>query len=513
MKRHTYQKWRNEFMALKDLQNGSDIRGIAIETDKYQVTLTDEHVAAIAIGFAAWLRDVKGAGETATVAIGHDSRLSAGRIKDVLTASLTRSGLDVVDVGLATTPAMFMATQYDGYTCDAAIMITASHLPYFYNGLKLFTRDGGAEHEDIDYIVENAGQVFVAKVAGTVTEKPLLRDYAADLVDKIRAGIDDATNYERPLAGSHIVVDAGNGAGGFFATDVLAELGADITGSQFLDPDGNFPNHIPNPDNNEAMASLKEAVAANKADLGVIFDTDVDRAAIVDKDGESLNRNPLIAVISAIVLEEHPGTTIVTDSTTSTHLEHFIANLGGKQHRFKRGYRNVINEAIRLNEAGTQSEIAIEVSGHAALKENYFLDDGAYLIAKILMRYAKLRKEGKDLADLTRDLQVPADNDEVRLSLLTEDFKTYGLEVLKDFEAFVEKTDGLAIEPANQEGVRVNTDGAFGNGWFLLRMSLHEPVMPVNLESDEIGGTEKIKAALREFFANYAEIDSSSLQK
>ncbi|KGL43292.1 phosphomannomutase/phosphoglucomutase [Listeria newyorkensis] len=500
-------------MALKDLQNGSDIRGIAIETEKHDVTLTDEHVSAIATGFAAWLRDVKKTGDKPTVAIGHDSRLSAERVKDVLVASLTRSGIDVVDVGLATTPAMFMATQYEDYQCDAAIMITASHLPYFYNGLKLFTRDGGAEHEDIDYIVEHADAVVVAGVAGTVAHKPLLQNYAADLVDKIRAGIDDQEDYEKPLAGSHIVVDAGNGAGGFFATEVLAKLGADITGSQFLDPDGNFPNHIPNPDNNEAMASLKEAVLANKADLGVIFDTDVDRAAIVNREGESLNRNPLIAVISAIILEEHPGTTIVTDSTTSTHLEHFIEGLGGKQHRFKRGYRNVINEAIRLNEAGTQSEIAIEVSGHAALKENYFLDDGAYLIAKILMRYAKLRKEGKDLADLTRDLKVPADNDEIRLSILASNFKAYGLAALEDFKGFVAKTDGLELEPVNQEGVRVNTSGAFGNGWFLLRMSLHEPVMPVNLESDEIGGVDKIKAVLQEFFGKYEEIDSGSLQK
>ncbi|MBC6316338.1 phosphomannomutase/phosphoglucomutase [Listeria grandensis] len=500
-------------MALKDLQNGSDIRGIAIETDKHDVTLTDEYVSAIAIGFAAWLRHVKKAGERVSVAIGHDSRLSAGRIKDVLTASLTRSGIDVVDVGLATTPAMFMATQYDGYTCDAAIMITASHLPYFYNGLKLFTRDGGAEHEDIDFIMENADAVVVAKTVGTVTQKPLLQKYAADLVDKIRAGIQDVTDFENPLAGSHIVVDAGNGAGGFFATEVLAKLGADVTGSQFLEPDGRFPNHIPNPDNNEAMASLKEAVLANKADLGVIFDTDVDRAAIVDRDGESLNRNPLIAVISAIVLEEYPGTTIVTDSTTSTHLEKFIADLGGKQHRFKRGYRNVINEAIRLNDTGTPSELAIEVSGHAALKENYFLDDGAYLIAKILMRYAKLRKEGKDLADLTRDLKVPADNDEIRLSILASNFKVYGLAALEDFKGFVAKTDGLELEPVNQEGVRINTSGAFGNGWFLLRMSLHEPVMPVNLESDEVGGVEKIKAVLEEFFAGYAEIDSTSLKK
>ncbi|EHZ3604977.1 phosphomannomutase/phosphoglucomutase, partial [Listeria monocytogenes] len=283
-------------------------------------------------------------------------------------------------------------------------------------------------------------------------------------------------------------------------------LGADISESQFLDPDGNFPNHIPNPDNEEAMASLKKAVLASGADLGVIFDTDVDRAAIMDKNGESLNRNPLIAVISSIILEEKPGTTIVTDSTTSGHLQAFIEAKGGKQHRFKRGYRNVINEALRLNANGTPSEIAIEVSGHAALKENYFLDDGAYLIAKILMTYATLRKKGQDLPDLIADLKEPAESEEIRLSITATDFKAYGKEALADFLTFVEADPDMELEPVNQEGIRVNTKGALGEGWFLLRMSLHEPVMPMNLESDEAGGIRKVKDRLAGFFATKADL-------
>lgn len=196
----------------------------------------------------------------AKVAIGHDSRLSAERLKAALVKGLTFAGINVVDVGLATTPAMFMATQYEDYNCDAGIMITASHLPFMYNGLKLFTKSGGAEHEDIDYIVAHADKSFIENGLnlGKVTKQDLLSTYAADLTDKIRAGITDAADKMKPLLGSHIIVDAGNGAGGFFAEKVLAELGSDISGSQFLDPDGNFPNHIPNPDNEEAMASLKK---------------------------------------------------------------------------------------------------------------------------------------------------------------------------------------------------------------------------------------------------------------
>jgi len=188
--------------------------------------------------------------------------------------------------------------------------------------------------------------------------------------------------FEQPLQGLKIIVDAGNGAGGFYASQVLQPLGADTTGSQFLDPDGTFPNHIPNPENKGAMASIREAVLANQADLGIIFDTDVDRSAAVDPQGNELNRNRLIALVAAIVLREHPGSTIVTDSIISEGLTQFIADLGGVHHRFKRGYKNVINEAIRLNATGQESWLAIETSGHAAMRENYFLDDGAYLISK-----------------------------------------------------------------------------------------------------------------------------------
>ena len=139
------------------------------------------------------------------------------------------------------------------------------------------------------------------------------------------------------------------------------------------------------------MKSIVDAVVKNGADFGIIFDTDVDRAGAVDKGGSVLNKNRLIAAISAILLKEFPGTTIVTDSITSSGLAEFIANHGGVHHRFKRGYKNVINESIRLNENGVDSQLAIETSGHAALKENYFLDDGAYLVTRLLIEMAKLK--------------------------------------------------------------------------------------------------------------------------
>ncbi|VAI14491.1 unnamed protein product [Triticum turgidum subsp. durum] len=171
------------------------------------------------------------------------------------------------------------------------------------------------------------------------------------------------------------------------------------------------------------MEAITQAVLNNKADLGIIFDTDVDRSAAVDSSGRELNRNRLIALMSAIVLEEHPGTTVVTDSVTSDGLTVFIEKkLGGKHHRFKRGYKNVIDEAIRLNSIGEESHLAMETSGHGALKENHWLDDGAYMMVKLLNKLAGARTlnpniGSKVLTDLVEGLEEAAVTVEIRLKI------------------------------------------------------------------------------------------------
>ncbi|KAI7733533.1 hypothetical protein M8C21_031744 [Ambrosia artemisiifolia] len=217
--------------------------------------------------------------------------------------------------------------------------------------------------------------------------------YTSDFETAIRKAFG---NIEKPLEGFHIFVDAGNGAGGFFAGKVLEPLGAVTSGSQFLEPDGLFPNHNPNPEDKAVMKAITQAVLDNKSDLGIIFDTDVDRSAAVDSTGREFNRNRLFALMSAIVLEEHPGTTIVTNSVTSDGLTTFIEKkLGGKHHRFKRGYKNVIDETIHLNSVGEESHLAIETRGHGALKVNHWLDDGAYLMVKLLNKLASARASGQ----------------------------------------------------------------------------------------------------------------------
>ena len=495
-------------MDYKKLQNGSDIRGVALEGIEGQhVNLTPDACKDIARGFALWLMNKTGKKDL-RVAVGRDSRLSGESLSNYLCSSLAEQGINVTDFEMASTPAMFMACVTKGYEFDGTVMITASHLPFNRNGFKFFTKDGGLEKADIKEILtlaESDKQTLLPQ--GKIKKGEFMNAYSKILTDKIK----EKTGSELPLKDFKIVVDAGNGAGGFFVEKVLKPLGADTYGSRFLEPDGSFPNHIPNPEDKDAMKSITDAVKEVKADLGIIFDTDVDRAGAVLSDGSELNRNRIIAMLSAILLKEHPNTTIVTDSITSTGLKEFIESKGGIHHRFKRGYKNVINESIRLNNLGQDSQLAIETSGHGALKENYFLDDGAYLVTKLLIELANSKKQGYTLESLIADLKEPKESIEFRMNILLEDFKDYGLKVIEDLTNYAQTQKGWSVAPSNYEGIRVNLDKEHGNGWFLLRMSLHDPLLPLNIESDDIGGAKIIATELATFIKSYDKLDATKL--
>ncbi len=497
-------------MSYSELQNGSDIRGIALENETGEkVNLTEKSAQDIAGAFVRWLSAKTGKKEV-RIAIGRDSRLSGEALLNASVKGVFSEGGTACDLGLASTPAMFMTTVLGDAPYDGSIMITASHLPWYRNGMKFFISRGGLEKNEIKELTKIADEIAAENkdVSGCPeAEKVSFMDtYTGYLREKIIAGCQKG---DKPLEGLHIVVDAGNGAGGFFVKDVLEKLGADTAGSQFLEPDGHFPNHIPNPENKEAAESIKNATLASDADLGIIFDTDVDRAGAVLPGGKTLTRNDLIAALSVIALNSNPGTTIVTDSVTSDGLAAFIKAKGGVHRRFKRGYRNVIDEAIRLNESGIDSQLAIETSGHGAFKENYFLDDGAYLMVKLLIEMGK----GNSLASLIEGLKEPAESAEIRFHVgEVEDLQSNGDRILGELQAKAESIPGWSLEKENYEGVRVNCDAEHGNGWLLLRKSLHEPIMPLNIESDSEGGTRMIAEALYGLIADEKTLDLTPIR-
>ena len=482
------------------LKSGTDIRGVAVETENSPVQLTDETVFNLTVGFVKWL-EKEDRIKSKRIAVGHDSRISAERIKTAVILAVNACGITAVDCSYASTPAMFMTTV--DLDVDASIQITASHHPFDRNGLKFFTPDGGLDHEDIVSLIEFASASTVEKSEIVSVEKvDYMKMYANRLRKMICEGI-GSENYEKPLEGFKIVVDAGNGVGGFYATDVLAPLGADVSGSQFLEPDGMFPNHAPNPENKAAMESVCKATVENCANLGIIFDTDVDRAGCVDENGKEINRNRLIALASVIALEGNEGGTIVTDSVTSTGLAKFITELGGVHYRYRRGYRNVINKQLELNKAGINCPLAIETSGHGAFRDNYYLDDGAYLITRIIIKAAQLRKAGKKIEDLIERLECPADEIELRPKIKESDFTAYGNSVIAALEEYAKGKETWIVADDNREGIRVY----LRDGWFILRLSVHDPIMPFNAESDSSGGVKSIVAEAYEFLKGFDGLD------
>lgn len=503
------------------LQNGSDIRGVALDgVEGETVNLDKQVVTRLASGFIYWLSaELNKAPDQLTITIGRDPRLSGEALAAAFAASAASYGTKVIDCGLASTPAMFMSTIFSDFDADGAVMITASHLPFNRNGLKFFSKNGGLDKGDItDIIVFAESEYIINSLNKTdpseIVSMNLMSQYSAHL----RALITEGTGEARPLAGMRIAVDAGNGSGGFYATQVLEPLGADISASRYLEPDGSFPNHAPNPENKEAMASITGAVSDGGCDLGLIFDTDVDRSSAVDEKGREINRNGIVAMAAALISDKYPGTTVVTDSITSNELSDFLENsLKLKHLRFKRGYRNVINKAIELNNNGIDSQLAIETSGHAAYKDNYFLDDGAFLATRIVIHAALLRRQGLPISSVISDLRDPAESIEIRLPIHSDDFAASGGQILAELSAWAAAPDSgssqnlqLTIVEPNFEGVRVAFSGAF-DGWFLLRKSLHDPIMPLNIESETSGGCNAVRQLLRECLSSRSDLDIKAL--
>ncbi|MBP5418853.1 MAG: phosphomannomutase/phosphoglucomutase [Bacteroidales bacterium] len=498
------------------LQNGNDIRGVADDGIIGEtVTLSTAKVEALGKGFVRWLWRHEGHRHL-SIAVGMDCRLTGPMFIHSLEQAITHLGSDVLNCGVTSTPAMLMSTSMPDVNADGAIMITGSHMTFNYNGLKFFHNGADISKEELAEIIEIASVEVDdnSQVYGDVHICNLQAKYARVLRNKILEELSDAPNPQLPLEGLKIVVDAGNGAGGFFATRVLKHLGADITGSQFLVPDGRFPNHMPNPEDYEAMCSLEEAVKNSNADLGIIFDSDVDRVAIVDNEGRNYNRNEFVALASAIVLEQHPNTKIVTDSITSNGLDRFIVSiLGGRHCRYQRGYRNVIAEAKRLNENGEACWLAVETSGHAAFRENNFYDDGAYFAIKVVIKLAKLKRAGKTLYSLIEKLPVPAETMECRLRVKADDFGRVADDTMAGLRQFVSQVRGWEEVNKNHEGLRVLCPNDKEQGWFLIRRSLHEAVLPLNIESEVAGGAQEIANKLKLYFRNIRNIDSTSLYK
>lgn len=524
--------------SLDQLPSGSDIRGRFVDHSRVGSISNVAHaigaspsgippltpIAAHCLGhaFARMLQETFPEKESFVVALGKDPRPHGSRLCDAFARGVESvQGVQVCYTGLATTPAMFEFCR--SKKCDGAVMVTASHLPVDRNGLKFFTNQGGFDKKDLVKLVEYAkeqaqhwhDQGILPPTSGKdavfcsewVNHMP---HYASTLKNAILNQV--GVSSHKPLEGLKIVLNAGNGSGGFF-NDVLKDLGADVKDSIWLEPDGEFPaGYVPNPESSTMIEETTRVCEMVNADIGILLDTDADRCGfvvprVVNEDGtrsdyEALNRNRLIALLSVIFSETSPGCAIVTDSVTSEGLETFLQQDLGLQHvRYLKGYANVINKARELTESGAaNAEMAIETSGHCAMKENDYLDDGTYTACKIVGLLARISKENKSLLDLISNLTEMPEEGELRMELLDESlestsevFDFAALEIEQLCESVGSEEDpaiaSWKIDTENLEGVRVRT----GNGgFFMLRKSLHDPVISLQVEGtsrDEIRAT------------------------
>ncbi len=494
----------NSTQSWQKLASGAEVRAD-------ESLLTDAFAAQIGYAFAQWLAEKRSTtSDRLTISVGRDSRASGPRLKAAIIRGLTSADCDVFDCDLCTTPALFMTTVSEETGAHGAIMITASHFSSEKNGFKFILRDGHVDANDVREIIDLASRAPVPD--RLVKRIDFLSVYMEHLKQMVRKRLDD--DALKPLLGLHVVVDASSGSGGFYA-DFLEDMGAYVDGSLNLSPDGRFPSHSPNPESPSALEAIAKAVVENEADLGVIFDPDCDRAAIVDQNGRVINRNRLIALVAAILLEEHPGATFVTDSVTSSGLSQFITEWGGTHYRYKRGYRNVIDEAIHLNDEGIDCPLAIETSGHAAFRENYFIDDGMYLVTRLICEALNRKREGQTLSSLIDELSEPIESVEIRMAINYDDARTASQDIIERVLSHTLDNPEWTLANDNREGVRItfNLDGGVANAWFQLRLSLHDPVMPLNAESDVPGGVKRMLGQLYELLKGCEELDLEPLRK
>ena len=488
------------------LRSGSEIRGP-------EQQLTDARMEKLGYAFATWLADrMETTPDALKLAVGRDMRPSGAHIKAALTRGITAADSDVLDCGQCSAPALFMRTLPGGPDrADGAVMVTATPSAPGLNGLKFMTGQGGLLGSDVEAILSLAAQTevperLVVRLDATARYYENLRLVAARYLE------DDAL---KPLLGMRVIVDARSGVGADYAR-FLEALGVEIEGSLLAEA-GEAPI-VPDPEDPAALAAVAAAVAEYRADLGVLFTADGDRAVFVDESGRTITQNRLIALVAAVLLDSHPGLTLVTDSVTSSGVSAFIAEWGGIHYRFKRGYRNVIDEAVRLNSEGIDCPIAIETSGHAAFRDNGFLDDGQYLATRLICEALNRKREGQRLSALIDDLQEPVESAEIRLPILEfEDWQPEE-EVQEIVEIILSHTlthPEWQLAADNREGARItfNLDGGVNNAWFQLRMSVHDPVMVLNAESALPGGVKRILAALYELIRGTRLVDLEPLRQ
>jgi phosphomannomutase len=435
-----------------------DIRGIVGKT------LGEEDARAIGCAFAAVVRDAGGK----RVAIGRDGRLSSPTLEAALIEGLTKSGIDVLRIGLGPTPMLYFAVNTE--RVDGGIMVTGSHNPADYNGFKLMLGKKsffGADIQRLGRIAAAAPSATPAR-AGRVEEKLVLDAYVA----RILADYEGA----RPL---QVVWDCGNGATG----EAVQRLTQRLPGRHRLlneTIDGRFPAHHPDPTEAKNLVQLQEAVRADGADLGIAFDGDGDRIGVVDGKGRILWGDQFMVALAGEVIARQPGATIIADVKASQVLFDEVARLGGKPLMWRTGH-----SLIKTKMAEIGAPLAGEMSGHIFYADRYYgYDDAIYAAIRLLGIFSR---SGESLAAFRDRLPAVVNTPELRFPC-AEPRKFAVIDEVR------ERLKRAGAEMSDIDGVRVKT----ADGWWLLRASNTQDVLVARAEAKDEAALARLKALLAE---------------
>jgi phosphomannomutase/phosphoglucomutase len=432
-----------------------DIRGL-VDQD-----LTEEAVHLVGKALGTRIREAGGR----KAAVGRDARLSGPRFAEAMISALTSTGVDVLDLGIVPTPLTYFAAHTAGV--DGICMITGSHNPPEYNGLKIGLGAATFHGEEIQELRRLAESGRFAQGSGTVAPYDVVTPYRAHVRENLRLG-------RRKLK---VVVDAGNGTGGVIAVPIFESLGIEVV-PLFIEMDGRFPNHHPDPTVEKNLAHLKAKVLETGADVGIAYDGDADRVGAVDEKGNVLWGDQLMILFSRALLAENPGAAIVGEVKCSFTLYDDIARRGGRGIMWKAGH-SLIKAKMKEEEA----LLAGEMSGHIFFAHRWFgFDDGVYSSARLL---ELLSRTDAPMSTLLADVPRTEATPELRVDCPEE--KKF--EVVRRAQEYFRN----GYQAVTVDGVRV----VFPDGWGLVRASNTQPLLVLRFEATTRARLEEIERLVR----------------